>query len=101
MLCSVVVAEHLYGALRSNRVQRSLAHVRSFCSRFMSHPFDDSAASEYCEIRAHLASIGMPIGPNDLMIASIARANGFILVTHNTSEFQRVPGLQLEDWQTD
>jgi tRNA(fMet)-specific endonuclease VapC len=39
------------------------------------------------------------MGPNDLMIASIAIANGLTLVTHNTSEFSRVPDLNLEDWQ--
>jgi tRNA(fMet)-specific endonuclease VapC len=50
-------------------------------------------------VRAHLAGLGTPIGPNDLMIASIALANGLTLVTHNTSEFGRVPGLKLEDWQ--
>jgi tRNA(fMet)-specific endonuclease VapC len=41
----------------------------------------------------------MQIGPNDLMIASIALSHGYILVTHNTAEFARVPGLKLEDWQ--
>jgi tRNA(fMet)-specific endonuclease VapC len=41
----------------------------------------------------------MTIGPNDLLIASIALANGLTVVTHNTSEFSRVPGLPLEDWQ--
>ena len=39
------------------------------------------------------------IGPNDLMIASIARAHGLTMVTHNTNEFSRVPGLKLDDWQ--
>ena len=62
-------------------------------------PFDDRAADEYGRIRAHLAGLGMLIGPNDLLIASIALANGLILVTHNTAEFSRVPGLKLEDWQ--
>ena len=42
---------------------------------------------------------GNPIGPNDLMIASIARSRGLTVVTHNTGEFSRVPGLTLEDWQ--
>ena len=41
----------------------------------------------------------MLIGPNDLLIASIALANGLTLVTHNTREFSRIPGLKLEDWQ--
>jgi hypothetical protein len=42
---------------------------------------------------------GKPIGPYDLQIAAIARAHGLIVVTHNTREFARVPGLMLEDWQ--
>jgi tRNA(fMet)-specific endonuclease VapC len=46
-----------------------------------------------------LARLGTPIGPNDLMIAAIALADSLILVTHNTTEFGRVPGLHLEDWQ--
>jgi tRNA(fMet)-specific endonuclease VapC len=44
--------------------------------------------------------LGTPLGANDLMIASIARANGLMVVTHNISEFSRVPGRKLEDWQT-
>ncbi len=44
-------------------------------------------------------SSGTPIGANDLLIASIAVANNLILVTHNTPEFERVPGLSVEDWE--
>lgn len=39
------------------------------------------------------------IGPNDLLIAAIAAANGLTLVTHNLSEFGRVEGLMLQDWE--
>jgi tRNA(fMet)-specific endonuclease VapC len=99
VLCSVVVAELLYGAHRSARKAQTLSQVRAFCQPFQSLPFDDRAAEEYGRIRAHLAGLGTPIGPNDLMIASIALAHGLTLVTHNTSEFSRVPGLKLEDWQ--
>ena len=67
--------------------------------QFDSLPFDDAAAEAYGRLRAELARRGMPIGPNDLMIAAIALAYGFTLVTHNTSEFSRVPGLRLEDWE--
>jgi tRNA(fMet)-specific endonuclease VapC len=50
-------------------------------------------------IRAQLALAGTPIGPNDLLIAAIALANGSTLVTHNTGEFGRVNGLRIEDWE--
>jgi tRNA(fMet)-specific endonuclease VapC len=99
VLCSVVVAGLLYGAHRSARKQQTLSQVQVFCRPFQSLPFDDRATDEYGRIRAHLAGLGMLIGPNDLLIASIALANGLILVTHNTAEFSRVPGLKLEDWQ--
>ena len=99
VLCSVVVAELIYGAERSDYRAKTLAQVRTFCEPFESLPFDDRAAEEYGAIRAHLARQGTPIGPNDLMIAAIAIANSLTLVTHNTLEFSRVPRLVLEDWQ--
>jgi tRNA(fMet)-specific endonuclease VapC len=63
-------------------------------------PFDDRSAREYAAIRADLAMAGTPIGPNDLMIAAIARSQGLTLVTNNTAEFSRVLGLSVADWQT-
>ena len=96
----MVVAELLFGALRNRDVARNLAEVQKFTAGFVSLPFDDRAAPGYARIRADLTARGMLIGPNDLMIAAIALANGLTLVTHNTTEFSRVTGLQLEDWQT-
>lgn len=62
-------------------------------------PFDDASAESYGEIRAHLQRTGSLTGGNDLLIAAIAQTNGLTLVTHNTSEFTRVPNLPVEDWQ--
>jgi tRNA(fMet)-specific endonuclease VapC len=98
-VCSVVKAELFYGAMRSNNPEQSLARQQQFLNLFVSLPFDDAAALIYGHIRADLAVSGTPIGPNDLQIASIARANSLILVTHNTGEFSRVDGLQIEDWE--
>lgn len=97
-LCSIVKAELIYGALKSARPEKNLERARRFTDRFVSLPFDDAAALLYGEIRSTLEKAGTPIGPNDLMIASIARTHGVILVTHNLKEFSRVPGLELEDW---
>ena len=101
VLCSVVLGELLFGAENSGPSHRpaNLALVASLRQQYVSLPLDDVAAEHYSRIRAHLTRLGGLIGPNDLMIASIALANGLTLVTHNTNEFSRVPSLTLEDWQ--
>lgn len=98
-VCSVVKAEMFYGAAKSQNPERTLEHQLTFLNQFVSLPFDDQAASVYGTIRAKLEKSGTPIGPNDLLIASIAVANNLVLVTHNVSEFSRVEGLQIEDWE--
>ena len=100
-LNSVVLAELYYGAHHgpANKLDANLELISKLQRRFTSLPFDDRSAAEYGEIRARLSAPGTVIGPNDLMIASIARVHNLTLVTHNTNEFSRVPGLMLEDWQ--
>ena len=56
-------------------------------------------AREAGEVRAFLAGQGRPIGPFDVLIAGQARARGLVLVTRNTGESGRVPGLRIEDWE--
>lgn len=98
-LCSVVKAELIYGALRSRDVDRNIAKLERFFVRFVSAPFEDRAADHCGRIRAYLARCGTPIGPNDLMIASIALAGDLTLVTHNVDEFRRIPQMKIEDWE--
>jgi tRNA(fMet)-specific endonuclease VapC len=98
-LCSVVVSELAYGAYHSASVATNLVRLRQFCAPYLSLPFDDRAADECGQIRAGLRKSGRPIGPNDLLIAAIARINDLVLVTNDAAEFRQVPGLQLEDWQ--
>lgn len=99
-LCSVVKAELLFGAEKSSRRELVLQKLQLFFSRFRSIPFDDTAAHTYGGLRAALEKEGRTIGPNDMLIAAIALANGLTMVTHNTAEFSRVHGLVLEDWET-
>jgi tRNA(fMet)-specific endonuclease VapC len=98
-ISSVVRAELFYGAMRTRSPERTLMLQETFLNQFVSLPFDDTAARIAGGIRAQLATLGTPIGPYDLQIASIALANNLTLVTHNTNEFSRVAGLQLEDWE--
>ena len=77
-----------------------MAAQKKFVERFVSLAFDDKAAEIYGRIRAQLAVIGKPIGPNDLMIAAIALSNNLTLVTHNLAEFGRIDALKVGDWET-
>jgi tRNA(fMet)-specific endonuclease VapC len=98
-VCAVVKFELFYGAMRSNNPTRTLERQQEFLGQFVSLPFGDEAAIIGGQIRATLANAGKPIGAYDLQIAAISLANNLILVTHNTREFERVGGLQLEDWE--
>lgn len=95
---SVVQAELLLGAAKSNNPDTNRFFVEQFLLPFDILPFDSRCARECASIRSCLEKEGKKIGPNDLMIASIARAHNAVLVTHNMREFKRVPGIELEDW---
>lgn len=97
--CSVVTAELYLGCLRSTKPTANRAKVDSVLQPYLCLLFDDAAADVHARIRRHLESLGTPIGPYDMQIAAIALVNSCTLVTHNTNEFSRVPGLSLEDWE--
>ena len=98
-LCSIVKAELLFGALRSEHKESNSQLLQNLFAPLNSFDFDDNAAEHYAQIRADLTAQGKLIGANDLMIAAIARANKATLITHNTGEFSRVQGLLIEDWE--
>jgi tRNA(fMet)-specific endonuclease VapC len=100
-LCSVVVGELRFGILNGdpNKFADNEAALRRLTKKYKSIYLDDGSAFEAAKIRLELARLGTPIGPYDLLIAAIARVRGYTLVTHNTSEFGRIPNLLIEDWQ--
>ena len=97
-LCSIVRAELLYGARKSQNVEKNLSLLSNFFSHFQSLSFDDAASEFYGTQRAILEKAGTPIGQADLMIAGIALANELTLITRNRKEFLRVHGLKVETW---
>ena len=98
-VCTVTAAELYFGCLKSTKPADNRANVDAVLAPYQCLPFDLAAADEFARIRHHLETQGTPIGPYDMQIAAIARANGFTVVTHNMAEFMRVPGLLLEDWE--
>ena len=97
-ISSVSAYELWYGAERSSDPVRNRHAVNEFLSLLSLIDFDLDAASHAAEIRADLAKAGTPIGPYDVQIAAIARSRGLTVVTGNTREFERIPGLLHSDW---
>ena len=99
-MSAVTVGELSHGAYRSADPAANLALLDELLATFVSLPFDEAAAESFGEQRATLAAAGKLIGPLDLQIASTALVRSLVLVTHNTAEFSRIPGLKLEDWHS-
>ena len=98
-ISSVTQGEMYAGSAKSQTPHRSRLKQDAFFIRFVSLPFDESAANEFGRIRAYLETAGTPIGPYDMQIAAIAVVHRLIVVTHNTREFGRLPELEIEDWE--
>lgn len=96
----VTLAEAWTGARKSKRRKRIEQQWEYFLAPFRDRvlPFDEAAADRYADIRARLEIEGRMIGDRDCMIAGIALSKGLAVVTRNTREFRRVPGLRVVDW---
>lgn len=93
----IVAAELRYGCAKKGSA-KLLAKVESLLAVIPVLPFDVAADAEYGGMRAELEAAGQTIGANDLLIGAHAHALGLTLVTGNTREFERIPGLAMENW---
>ena len=96
-LCSVVAAELAFGVAKSGSPRNRQA-LEMFLAPLSILPFDAAAVWVYGDLRADLERRGTPIGSLDTMIAAHALSLQVLLVTNNTHEFAKVPGLQLDNW---
>ena len=96
-LPAIVAHALFYGAYKGQRTQETLARLDGLAFEVLEFDREDARAAG--ELRARLALAGTPIGPYDVLIAGQALARSLVLVTHNRSEFQRVAGLNIEDWE--
>jgi len=97
-LSSVALFELRYGVANSLQVERNARALDALIGAIAIVDFDADDAKEAGALRADLRRRGAEIGPYDLLIAAQARRRGEALVTGNTGEFARVPGLKLLDW---
>ncbi len=95
---SITVSKLHYGVEKSRKREQNARALQKFLLPLMVLPYDDEAAQQYGYIRAQLEREGKVIGAMDIMIAAHALALGLKVITNNTREFQRIPGLEVEDW---
>lgn len=97
-ISSITLFELEYGACKSKWGEQTRDKLYTFLAPFNILPFDDKDAVCAGYLRALLSKQGSPIGPYDIQIAAQAYARGLTVVTRNTKEFLRIPGLKVEDW---
>jgi len=100
VMSAVTFAELTYGVQASAAAKRK--QNQSVLDSLVLHlavlDWPQDAAKHYAEIRADLKKRGAQLGAADLMIAAHARAMGAIVVTNNVKDFERVKGLEVENW---
>ena len=87
-----------YGMGKSDNRVKMDSYVLSLCRRYAVLDFDRAASMQAGVTRALMHTRGTPIGPYDIQIAGIALSKDLTIVTRNTREFERVPGLRVENW---
>jgi len=97
-ISAITLAELMHGVEASAYPEKNALALNQFLSIVEILPFEDEAAVEYGKICTALRRQGTPIGAMDMLIAAHAKAKGLVIVTNNVREFERVEGLELENW---
>ena len=99
-ISSITLSELRYGVAKSKHRDKNAKALDEFIIPLDIVSFDEEAALAYGDIRADMEKAGTPIGAMDMLIAAHAKSLGVSLVTNNTREFIRIPGLDVVDWTT-
>jgi tRNA(fMet)-specific endonuclease VapC len=97
-ISAITLGELRYGCGKVGPPRRDLTAIQHFVARLQVLPFVDKATAHYGQLRAELERAGTPCGPHDMQIGGHARSEGLIVVTNNTREFARMPGVRVENW---
>lgn len=98
-ISQIVLSELEYGVCRSQHQQRNRDNLNQFLKYIQVLDWSTEQSQEAALVRCELMQLGQPIGHYDTLIAAHARSLKATLVTHNTSEFEKVQGLLLQDWE--
>ena len=99
-ISTVVLAELYSGAYKHPNPSRLLALIADLLQEVAVLDFDSACAEQFGKVQGGLLRQGIMVPETDLMIASVALIYALTLVTHNTADFQNIPGLRLDDWLT-
>ena len=97
-ISAITLAELEYGAAKSAQPRRNREALSQFILPLEVSGFDADATVVYGRARTALERRGTPIGALDLLIAAHAISVGATLITNNMREFERVPGLRIQNW---
>lgn len=97
-ISAITLAELEHGIEKSSYPEKNRAALTRFLAIIEVLPFDEIAAKKYGKVCAYLQRQGTPIGTMDMLITGHAIAADCIIVTNNVREFERVPGLTIENW---
>jgi tRNA(fMet)-specific endonuclease VapC len=94
----ITLGELFFGAEKSRRRDDNIGVIEQFVARLAVLDLTQKAAVHYGQLRADLHRAEKIIGSNDMLIAGHARSEGLTLVTNSVREFERAPGLLVENW---
>jgi tRNA(fMet)-specific endonuclease VapC len=94
----ITYGELLYGAKKSNNIEKNLAVVYRIQELFPILGIDKAVMETFSAVKVSMQKIGSPVDDMDLLIASTAMTMNYTLVTNNEKHFSKIKGLEIENW---
>lgn len=100
-VCVITATELYFGAYNSNKIEQNLETAENFIQSITVLPLSNNTLKKFGQLKAQLRKAGTPVADFDLLIASVAISKNLILVTNNTRHYQRITGLNLDNWNSE
>lgn len=100
-ICVITATELYFGAYNSNKIEQNLETAENFIQSITVLPLSNNTLKKFGQLKTQLRKAGTPVADFDLLIASVAISKNLILVTNNTRHYQRITGLNLENWNSE